>query len=109
MRIELTAIDTVLTKEAEEKLDNHEIEGSLDYESLGISPPKEEELILGEEDYEEIYAKCEMDTNNFTVVVENSDKGSTIYLRDAIKVTVKETIEEINSKRKNFFQRMFDL
>lgn len=109
MRVKLTAIDTVLTKEAEQRLDEQEMEQHLDYESLGINPPKESQIGLSEEDYEEVFSECEVELDRMVTAVNNIDVGSTIYLDHGIRITVKETLKEINAKRKNFFQRLLGL
>lgn len=48
--IKLNATSLVLKKEAEERL--KEVGDKIDYESLGISPPEDEEEEITDEDFE---------------------------------------------------------
>lgn len=96
--IKLTATSLVLKKEAEEKL--KETENKIDYESLGILPPKEEEDEFTEEDFETIFTQCYIAPREITLVMgEHEEDGSIIYTKSGLQVSVKESEEEINHLR----------
>lgn len=113
--ITLTVISSVLKDEVKKK-----VLGSIDsvskkdsngkdlsfYEELGITPPDEllenenDYIEIKEEDYNEVKTESRIRPEQISFMVNEEKKGSTIYLEIDYKLTVEETVEEIEEKIK---------
>lgn len=117
LRLRLTGIGEILTKEAQEKLDSvSEGVSTIEditcdngrtreqYESLGIGVP--EDLIekekafkngfeLDDEDYEELEYPCRIYEDEIVGYIK-SDENTIIFTKTGLTFTVKETVEEID-------------
>jgi hypothetical protein len=112
--ITLTVISSVLKDEVKKKVlgiasvskkDSNGKDLSF-YEELGITPPDElldsndDYIEIKEEDYDEVRSESRIRPEQITFMVNEEKKGSTIYLEIDYKLTVEETVEEIEEKIK---------
>ena len=112
----LTEIITVLTDEAQKKLEEAitnriaDDEGGLDaeaYDRLGIKPPKDSpsnELTFNDSEVESDYLDLLVDVNDISYVSQHEIEGSEVHLKNGDILRVNESIREIYhqvySKRK---------
>lgn len=113
--IDLTVITVRLKKDALDTIQGSFLEGyeknaSKDsygrdadfYKELGIDPPEDldtdKSLELKEEDLETIESPARFRPENISFFVSGDKTGSTVYLDLDYKVSVKETVEEIELK-----------
>lgn len=112
-RILLTGIGSQLTESAEKKLDEKESyktptcsngKTSEWYEDIGIPIPKDLEqklkeqdqgVELDDEDYEEVHSEVMVYLDQIKLMVED-DEVTTIFLEGDLRITVLETVEEID-------------
>lgn len=92
--IKLNATSLILKKEAEERL--KEVGDKIDYESLGISPPEDEEEEITDEDFEKIYTQCYLDPREILLVIgKHEEDGSVVYAKSGLEISVNESVEEV--------------
>lgn len=119
--LKLTGIGEVLTKEAQEKLDNLEDVTMFedltcdagrtreDYESLGMKVPKDliekeknfdKGVTLEDEDFENLEYPVRLYADEIVGYVRPEDE-TTIFTKTGLTFTVKETVEEIDQQIEN--------
>jgi len=134
-RILLTGVGSQLTELAEKKLDEKESykiptcsngKTASWYEDIGIPIPsdlaqklKEQEqgVELDDEDYEEVHSDIMVYTDEIKLIVSDYE-GTTIFLKDDLRITVLESVEDIDlyldfierswfTKQKDLFSMFF--
>lgn len=104
--IYLNALVTVPSLLGEEKIEKatQKDEYKINYESLGIRPPKGEakydeegRVILEDDDLEDITVPLTIPTNNLDSWVSSVDGGTVVYTKSRIQYTVVEEIWEIDA------------
>lgn len=108
--IAVNVISLVLKEEAENKIigfsgDSKKDEHGYDlefYETLGVPPPEEllkgDDLEFDDDDYVEIINEARIRPEQISFMVNEEEKGATIYMETDYKISVIETVEQIEEK-----------